>query len=290
MANAPQERVVVGGNDELDGWRQAVERDVGVDLLEIPTEVTQRVDREDPHRHFRNILHGQIEGHRVAGPEDGGIRGEKLDLHPVAQGPVSRRAEHRRMLVPIAEAAGELRLGKQPGEVVPFDEGNKLACVGCIDEEVSQQRADERFVVADWRQKRAFERHPELAGEGARQIRRQELGRHVALRPGQLQVLEKRFLVPLSLRQVVHEEVVADMGLEGVVNRPKPICKRLQALEVGALHAQIAAPIVIGPRLELLEHRGYEGGMLDKLRLEEGKRVELGDGEEPMDRQRSEAG
>ena len=289
MADAPQERVVVGGDDELDGWRQAVERDVGVDLLEIPTEVTQRVDREDPHRQFRNILHRQIEGHRVAGPEDGGIRGEKLDLDPVAQGPVSRRAEDRRMALLLAEAACQLRLGKQPGEIVPFDKWDKLARVGRVDEEVGQQRADKRLVVADWRQERTFKRHPEIAGEGTGGVARQELGRHVALRPRQLQIVEECSLVPHPLRQVVHEEVVANVGLEGVVNRPEPNCKSLQALEVGALHARVAAPIVVGARLELLQHRRHEGGMVDELGLEDAKRVELGDGEEPMDRQRPEA-
>ena len=248
------------------------------------------VDLEDSHREFRDVLQSQIEGHRVAGPEDGGICGEKLDLHPVAEGPVGRRAKHRRMALLRAAAAGELCLGKQPGEILSFDQWNKLARVGRVDEEVGDILPDERLVVADRWQERAVERHPELAGEGPRGVARQELGRHVALWPRQLQILEERSLVPLPLCQVVHEEVVADVGLEGVVDRPEPICKCLQALEVGALHARVAAPVVVGPRLELLKDRRHEGGMVDKLWLESAQRVELGDGEEPMDRQRPEAG
>ena len=289
VANAPQQRVVVRLDDKLHRRRQAIEGEVGVDLPELLEIMAKSVDLEDPHRELRNVFHSQIEGHRCIGPERGQIRGEKLDVDPVAEGPVGRRAEDCRMALLRAAAAGQLRLGKQPGEIIPFDQWDKLPRVGGVSEEVGQERADERLVVADRRQERTFEPEPELAGEGAGQIGRQEPGGHVALRPGQLQILEKRSLVPLSLRQVVREEVVADMGLERVVNRPEPIGKRLQALEVGALDAGVAAPVIIGPRLELLEHRRHEGRMLNELGLENAERVELGDGEEPMDRQRPEA-
>ena len=248
------------------------------------------VDLKDSHRQFRDVLHSQIEGHRRIGPKRRRIRGEKLDVDPVAEGPVRHRAENRRMPFLFAQAAGELRLSKQPGEIVPFYQWGKLPHVGRVDEEVGKHRADERLVVADRRQERTFKRQPELAREGTGQIGRQELGRHVALRPRQLEILEKRFLVPRPLRHVVHEKVVADVGLEGVVNRPEPIRKRLQALEVGALHARVASPIVIGPRLEFLEHRRHEGRMLNELGLEDAERVELGNSQEPMDRQRPEAG
>ena len=290
MANGPQERVVVRLHDKLHRRRQAVEGDVGVDLLEVREEVTAGVDLEDPHGQFWNVLHRQIEGHRRVGPKRGRIRGEKLDVDPVAEGPVGRRAEDCRMPLLFAQAASELRLGKQPGEIGPFHQWGKLPRVGCVDEKVGQHRTDKRLVVADRRQERAFERQTELAGEGTGQIGRQELGCYVALRPRQLQILEKRFLVPHPFRHIVHEEVVADVGLERVVNRPEPIRERLQALEVAPLHARVAAPIVVGSRLELVEHRRHEGRMLNELGLEDAERVELGDGEEPMDRQRSEAG
>ncbi len=289
MADAPLQGIVVRFEHELDRRRHPVERDVGVDLLERAESVAAGVDLEDPHRELRDVLHRQIEGHRRLGPEDGGIRGEKLDLHPVAERPVGGRTEHRRVLLLLAQATRELRLGKQPGEVVAFDERGELAAVGRVDEEMGEESAHERLVVADRREQRPLERLPEIAGKRPRRVGRQDLRRHVALRPRELEILEERLLVPRPLGEVEGEEVVADVGLERIVDRCESVGEGLQAIEIGTLHRRVTLPIVVGTRLEFVEHRGHEGRMIDELSLQPGKRVELRHGEEPMDRQRPEA-
>lgn len=84
MTDALLERIVLGGNHELDRRRQAVERDVGVDLGEVLAVVTERVDLEDPHRQLRHVLHSQVEGDQGVGREQRGIGRQKLDVDPVA--------------------------------------------------------------------------------------------------------------------------------------------------------------------------------------------------------------
>ena len=74
------------------------------------------------------------------------------------------------------------------------------------------------------------------------------------------------------------------------MDRRQTIRERLEPIEVGPLHRRVAPPVVVGGGLELVEHRGHEGGMVDELRLQFRKRLQDRDRQLAVDRQRPEAG
>ena len=213
-ADSGDRRLLVGGGLFVVG-NEAIEVDVGPDLLKSLAIGVLGIDLKHLHDQRVNVLDVEVEAHNLVGTEFGLVREGKVEIDAILDRLVIGRRKERIPRLRVTEPADDFRFGEGVLEVVREDVGRVRVVVGRIDKKMIEIASHERLVVADGGE----HREPrivlaEIHGVQAVGLDLKIFGFGIPRLPWQLEVRQKPISIKNPAGAVEDEPVVEDMGLE----------------------------------------------------------------------------
>ena len=231
---------------------KTIKVDVRVNLGKIGFVKVPRVHLEHLHHQRRNILHKQIQHHRLINLKFGTIRRREIDVNPLPKRLERLRRQKRCPSLAIPQTILHLHLGKQMPQVIGVDKGFILPRRLGIHQEMLEIGADHLLIGSHRRQQSLTGIvHPQVGRITNGRFRLDQRLGHVVLLARKRKIFKKSGLAENTLTTVMNKPLVLDMGLEAIVNRGQPVGKGLESIQKGGHLIRMTPPITVRSRLQL---------------------------------------
>ena len=226
--------------------QQAIEIQVGADLLGVGPVVIESVDLEKADAEMRHIFHPDIHADLAGGVDSRRVGGVEIEINPLAQLLHGSRGQHGKPFLGIALAGGEFGFGQDGLEVIIFQIRGERFGVRGSGQECQQVIADEGFLIANGGTARhGAEVGIEIDGIFEDGLIAAVFLTHMRKHAREFEVGQKAFGIALAKFLIVAESLVEHAGLERIEDRTEVLDESPGVVKPGFAGGGIALQIDI---------------------------------------------